>query len=297
MNTSKHSIDLTLIQSAQQDQEDSRSLLTELTEQIVYPYVYRLTFDYHLAQDICQETLIEMLKSLPKLDYPSAKSYCAWVYRTALSKVQRHYRQQGRQRRFTMSSQSTFYGVSQNEATTTSDQVDRLVNKELFDAAVRAMKSLKLTYRNILTLRCFDGLSYEEIALIDGSSQLACRLRFYKAKKALKQQLARRGFNRSYLLPALTLIGTVTWPKTVSTATASSPVIASALHVSKTTALIGLVCSKMVAITAISIIVAGTTVGLIHSNTPSPSIQSHTDFKALITQGRLACPHCRTGHP
>ena len=189
MNTKSQCIDLELIRQAQQGQQDSESLLAELTEQIIFPYLYRLTFNYHLAQDLCQETLIEMHRSLTQLKFHSKQAFFAWIYRTALSKVQKHYRLRGN-RRLHKFSQSATPNLNQNITDPGPDQVDRLMQKELLQAAISAIRTMKLSYQNILTLRCFDGLSYDEIASIEGRSQIACRLMFCKAKKALRKNLS-----------------------------------------------------------------------------------------------------------
>jgi hypothetical protein len=49
MNTRKQYIDLELIRRAQRGRRDSESLLAELAEQVVFPYLYRLTLNYHLS--------------------------------------------------------------------------------------------------------------------------------------------------------------------------------------------------------------------------------------------------------
>jgi RNA polymerase sigma-70 factor (ECF subfamily) len=243
MDTKSRRIDLELIRRAQQDRQKSESLLAELTEKIIFPYLYRLTLNYHLAQDLCQETLIEMHKSLAKLEFNSKQAFFAWIYRTALSKVQKHYRPQGNRRLRTFS-QSVAPDLNQHITDRGPAQVDVMIQKELLQAAVASIRTMKLSYRNIMTLRCFDGLSYDEIASIEGRSQLACRLMFCKAKKALRKNLARRGFDNSYLLPALTLIGTVTLSKTASGVAMAKPVAAGVLSSGKGISLLSMIVSK-----------------------------------------------------
>jgi RNA polymerase sigma-70 factor (ECF subfamily) len=289
METKNQSVDLKLIQRAQQGQQSSQSLLAELTKQVVFPYLYRLTFNYHLAEDLCQETLFEMHKSLTKLKFQSKRAYFAWIYRTALSKVRRYYRNQDN-KRLHMISDSTV--LEQNITDPKPNQVEHMIQKELLQAAVAAMQKLKLNYRNILTIRCFDGLSYEEIASIEGSSQLACRLRFFKARKALKQYIARRGFDESYLLPALALFGTITLPKSAeAVAVATSSVVTGALSVGKGVSLLSMVVSKVSALAVVCF--AAVFVTLSHFdlfNVQHGTSWSTQDIKEHIEQGIFACP-------
>ena len=243
MNTKNQNINLELIRQAQQGRPDSESLLAELTRQKVFPYLYRLTFNYHLAQDMCQETLIQMHKSLTKLDFNSKQAFFAWIYRTALSKVRKHHRYQGNRRLHTVQ-QSTITDMEQRLSDPGPGQLEHMIQKELFQAAVAAMRTMKLSYRNILTLRCFDALSYDEIATVEGRSKLACRIMFCKAKRTLRKNLAQRGFDNSYLLPALTLIGTATLSETASAVTAAAPATVAVLSAGKGISLLSMIVSK-----------------------------------------------------
>ncbi len=289
MNTKSQCIDLGLIRRAQQDRQDTESLLAELTRQKIFPYLYRLTFNYHLAQDLCQETLIEMHKSLSKLEFHSKQAFFAWIYRTALSKVQKHYRVQGNRRLHTVS-QSAVPDLNQRIADSGPDQVDRLIQKELLKAAVTAIRTLKLSYRNILTLRCFDGLSYDEIATIEGRSQVACRIMFCKAKNALRKNLSRRGFDNSYLLPALTLIGTVTLPEAASAVAVTAPVAAGVLSAGKGISLLSMIVSKASVLATLCLMTMFVTVnqfGLFsNNNSPLPMQRISQD----VRDGKFACP-------
>ncbi len=54
---------LKLIKQAQLGDRVSLERLAGLLGPKVYAYIYRLTLDYHLAEDLCQETLLELVKS------------------------------------------------------------------------------------------------------------------------------------------------------------------------------------------------------------------------------------------
>ncbi len=248
MDTRNQDIDLELIRQAQRGRQDSESLLAELTRQKIFPYLYRLTFNYHLAQDMCQETLIQMHKSLTRLDFNSKQAFFAWIYRTALSKVRKHHRTQENRRLHTVR-QSAIPNMEQRLSDPGPGQLDHMIQKELFQAATAAMRKMKLSYRNILTLRCFDALSYDEIARVEGRSRLACRIMFCKAKKALRKNLARSGFDNSYLLPALTLIGTATLPETASAVAATAPVTIGLLSAGTGISLLSMILSKATVLT------------------------------------------------
>ena len=255
----KKTIDLALLKKAQQGHKESLSALAELARSDILAYLHRLTLDAHMAEDLCQETLMQMLKSLPTLRLPTVKTFWAWMYKTAFSKVSHQFRNQGNRR-------------LQNQTTTDSRLLRQisapdpsgsqaLIHKELTTAIYEAMDSIKLGYRNILTLRCFQNLSYNEIALVTGGTELQARLLFFRAKRSLRHQLASRGFKKkTQLLPALTLFAALTSSQSkVATATL---VKAATLNVSAGTMALGLATTKVgvaVIVIATACIIGGAT--------------------------------------
>ncbi|GAG24826.1 unnamed protein product, partial [marine sediment metagenome] len=91
-------LNIQTIHQAQAGNAQSLSAVAEQVRQKVQTYIYRLTLNYHLTQDLTQETVLEMIKSLPKLKVPHIDGFWGWIFRTALGKVQHHFRLQGARR-------------------------------------------------------------------------------------------------------------------------------------------------------------------------------------------------------
>lgn len=203
-------LELNLIRRAQSGCQDSVSRLSRLAQKRVQTYIYRMTLDFHLAQDLCQDTLLEMIRHLPELRVESPPAFWAWLHKTALNKIRYHIRQ----RRHSLVRQSIESlddaALAERLSEAGASACDKLIHQEVVQAVVRAMASLKLNYRSVLTLRCFDDLSYVEIAEVMGGSQLRARLLFFRAKKSLRRQLARNGFGRMHLVSGLTVFGAIT---------------------------------------------------------------------------------------
>ena len=87
-----------IIRQAQDGDRQSLSAVAEQVQQKVNTYIYRLTLDYHLTEDLTQETVLEMINSLGQLELSHVNGFWAWVFRTALGKVQHHFRPQGARR-------------------------------------------------------------------------------------------------------------------------------------------------------------------------------------------------------
>lgn len=143
-------LNIQMVRQAQAGNIQSLSAVAEQARQKVYTYIYRLTFDYHLTQDLTQETVLEMIKALPKLKVPHVNGFWGWIFRTALGKVQHHFRPQGARRlaQKTTSDDS----VLKSQASDDNNPVNALVSEEIRKTVLSALQGIKIKYRNILVL-------------------------------------------------------------------------------------------------------------------------------------------------
>ena len=261
-------LNIQAIRQAQAGNPQSLSVVAEQVRQKVYTYIYRLTLDYHLTEDLTQETVLEMIKNLPKLKVPHVNGFWGWIFRTALGKVQHHFRLQGARRlaRKTTSDDSVLESCPSDD----NNPMNALVSEEIRKTVLSAMQAIKIKYRNILVLRCFENLSYGQIAGITGGSELRSRLLFYRAKHSLKNQLERHGFKRDHLLAALTIFAGLT-VKSGKKAAAGEVVLASTLETGLGISLASLMSAKA-AIAGICVLcIAGFTASMIKPK-PTSSI-------------------------
>ena len=232
MNSSVNHINENTIRAAQQGCRESLAQIADEAQGKVYAFLYRLTLDHHLAEDLCQETLLSLIAAIKRLDFPNDKALWAWLFRIALGKMQHHYRLQGNQRIH----QKTRFNAEALTHLPARDETRPdlgLFRRETLETLLQAMASLKEEYRAVLALRCFDELSYAQIATVLGGSQLRNKMLFYRARKALKQHLHERGLGQVGLMAALGVFAWLTRP--ASQASAEIPALqAASLEVSGT---------------------------------------------------------------
>jgi RNA polymerase sigma factor (sigma-70 family) len=237
-----------LVEQAQLGSQASMNRLAELAEGRLFAYIYRLTLNYDLTQDLLQETLLAMVKSLNNLN--DADRFWGWLFRTALGKVQHHYRQEQR-KRMTQISAAEKARLSERIGHEQTDELSELVRTELSDAVFEAIEKLKLRHRSVLALRCFEQMPYSEIAPIMNCTELEARVLFFRAKYCLKQRLSRHRLGKGMLLTALGLFGLMTTPG--KAASAAGAVSAASLDVGFAATVIGAAGTK-VGITVITAI-------------------------------------------
>lgn len=245
------------IRQAQAGKGQSLSAVSEQVRQKVYTYIYRLTLDSHVTEDLTQDTVMEMIKSLAQLEIHHVNGFWAWVFRTALGKVQHHFRIQGTRRlaRKTTSDDAVLESCEAED----SNAENILIRKEIKNAVMGAMKAIKFKYRNILVLRCFDNLPYNQIAAILDVNEPQARMLFFRAKHSLKGQLHRHGFKRDSLLAGLSIFAGITLGNGKK-AVANDIVLASSLETGIDAALAGLVTVKTIAVGICALLVTGFTV-------------------------------------
>lgn len=258
-----------MVRQAQLGNQESMERLTVLAQGRVFAYIYRLTLDDELSRDLLQETLLEMVRSLKRLERPEA--FWRWLFRTALGKVQHYFREQ-RYKRTVQMSMLEKERLFQRALKYDGDGLKSLISKELSDAIFEAMEKLKLKHRNVLILRCFEQMPYSEIAALMDCSEMATQVLFYRAKRSLKRQLSRRGFGKELLLVALGLFGRATAPAEASSVPVS--VTAISTEVGLAAAVIGAAGTKLGVAVSTAIVAAALTVGgvsaLNNSNTGTP---------------------------
>jgi RNA polymerase sigma-70 factor (ECF subfamily) len=254
-----------------QQAKESRSLLAQQAKGKVYTFINRMTLDHDLSEDLTQETLLELVRALPRLHLTNENGFWSWLYRTALGKVQHHFRAQGarRMQQRTMVNSEILETMSSK---THSGPAATLWHKEMVELILAAMDALNIEYRTVLTLRCLEDQSYAQIADVLGGSQMRTKMLFYRARTALRSQLARKGIRRSHFLGALTVFAAMTSTST-RTASAIVPVTAASAKAAVSGALLAVALSKSFLI-AIAIVLAltGTTAIITSSgNRPGPT--------------------------
>jgi len=245
-----------LVEQAQLGNQESMNRLAELVEGRLFAYIYRLTLNYDLTQDLLQETLLGMVKSLNELR--DSNRFWAWLFRTALGNVQHHFREQRKQiaQMSTLDKKRLLKRIPKDF----DDGLNSLIRKELSDAILEAMTELRLRHRSVLALRCFEQMPYSEIAPLMNCTELQARVLFFRAKHSLKRQLSRHGLSKGLLLTALGLFGLITAP--AKAASATSTVSATSMEVGFAATVIGTAGTKLgiAIITAITAAILSLTV-------------------------------------
>ena len=248
MDLQLHQIDL--VRGAQRGDKQCLDQLAQQVRNRLRTYVFRLTQDEDLTEEIVQESLLEMFKVIGKLR--KADRFWPWLYGIATNKLRRYYRTESTQRRVAASSVRNKRTLRERQ-----DGFENLVGEELKHIVSGAMKKLKTRHKAVLIMRCYDDMPYSEIAETMGCSEFSTRMLFMRAKRALQKELSRNGFGKGSLLAALALFGKITAPSEAAAANIS--VTSATVNVGLLAGTVGLATTKTALIlTAAGAITAGT---------------------------------------
>lgn len=263
-----------LARKAQLGDTESLNRLAEAARVRLHEYVFRLTLQEDLTQDIVQETILEMLRIFERLR--RRERFWPWLYGIAFNKVRNHYGKRWRQRTRSFSEVGYEPRVAGG-----GDALAEAVTAELKQVVLQCIGELEPRHRAVLSMRCYDQMSYAEIAKLMNRSEIAVRALFCRAKKALARRLSAHGLGKHSLLLALVVFGKVT--ATTEAAAAQVSVTTATLTVGPLAALAALLTDKAAVITVLSaaaLIAGSVTVG--HYRVPGSVAASRPGGSAVL---------------
>lgn len=149
----------------------------------IFRYLYRLTADRMLAEELTQETFFRMVRFLRGGNAPRA--FKPWLYRAA-SNLCRDRWKSADYRRTTPEEQPE---APAREAAFSNPVIELLIYQEERAAVVRAVTSLPPELRDIIVLRFYEELKLEEIADTLNLPAGTVKSRLYRAYRILKERL------------------------------------------------------------------------------------------------------------
>ena len=155
--------------------------------------VYKFLNDYELAQDIAQEAFVKAFKNIEKFRGDSA--FYTWIYRIAINTAKNFLSSKSRKSEIY---DDEIMELKLSESAVTSENPENILEaEELRSVMMGAIQDLPDDIRTTLSLREFDGLSYEEIAEVQNCPIGTVRSRIHKGREILDKTFSK--YNMSNL--------------------------------------------------------------------------------------------------
>ena len=138
-------------------------LLARIKDKI-FSYVYYLTKDEDMANDVFQDTFVKAIMKLKNGQYTDSGKFVYWVMRIAHNVFVDHYRDVKGER---------IVDINKNNDIQNHKEINReneMVNEQVRQDVTRLMNALPETQREVAFMRYFQQMSFKEIAEETGVS-------------------------------------------------------------------------------------------------------------------------------
>jgi len=147
-------------------------------------YLNSFVQDIHLAEDMTEDTFLELMTKRPK--FSGKSTFKTWLFAIGRNITAKHLRKHSKLSVVPLESQEYLAVEDSIEGNYIKTEQKRMVHQ--------ALHQLKAEYRQALFLNYFEGFTISEIALIMKKSEKQVKNYLYQAKLALKSELERSGF-------------------------------------------------------------------------------------------------------
>ncbi len=175
MDDERHHIDLeteqTCILRSQKDINHFQPLYEKYYDEI-FRFIYRRVEDEMVAADLCSDTFYKALRNIKKFKW-QGRPFGAWLYTIAANEIKKHYRKG-----------TLLYLIEEDRiAAAMEEEID---DSELLRAVFAQLSDDELV---LLEWKFFEGKTFKEIALLNGQSESAVKMKVYRLLDRLKKTL------------------------------------------------------------------------------------------------------------
>ena len=167
-------------------------LVVKYQDRLVYS-VYKFCNDFDLSQDIAQEAFVKAFRNINK--FRGDSSFYTWIYRIAINTAKNYFSNKSRGAE---TYNEDILDNALSDMSLNSDNPETLLAaEEMKDAINQAFQNLPDEIRSTLSLREYDGLSYEEIAKVQNCPIGTVRSRIFKGRELINETFSKLGLSKS----------------------------------------------------------------------------------------------------
>jgi RNA polymerase sigma-70 factor (ECF subfamily) len=145
-------------------QGDNRAFdeLLSRTKNKLFTYIMFVVRDHDIADDIFQETFIKAVKVIDEGGYTDSGKFLSWILRIAHNRVLDHFRREKSSRQ--INEKEAGYDVLGTLRFAENTIEDTIVHNELMETVRSLVEELPEDQREVVRLRYYSKLSFQEIA-------------------------------------------------------------------------------------------------------------------------------------
>ncbi len=173
---------------------DSFNQLIVRWERPIYALAYRVIGREEDARDVCQETFLRAFRGIKA--FKGQAKFSSWLYRIALNLCRDWIR---RERRTPVVQVPEGVELSELAATREPTETieDLVARQDMSRVVAKAMEALSEEQRTAIILKEYQGLTFQEIAELQGCPLSTVKTRLYQGLTLLRRQLEQQGLGRA----------------------------------------------------------------------------------------------------
>lgn len=175
--------DRLLVRRATGGDETAFRVLVERYSPRIYTLVSGMLANRSDVEDVVQEVFFKVHRKMDGFAWKSA--FYTWLYRIALNTATDHLKKK-RYRRTASLDELTGFDAPDEQCPAPASELD---HQDLRRILAQAIGELPKKYRDILVLREYEQLSYEDIASVLGCSKGTVESRLFRARARLKDKI------------------------------------------------------------------------------------------------------------
>jgi len=168
-------------------------LVVKYQDRLVYS-VFKFCKDFELSQDITQEAFVKAFRNIDK--FRGDSSFYTWIYRIAINTAKNYF--SNKSRGAETYNEDVLDGALSDLSLNSDNPETLLAAEEMKDAVNQAFQNLPDEIRSTLSLREYDGLSYEEIAKVQNCLIGTVRSRIFKGRELINETFSKLGLSKSW---------------------------------------------------------------------------------------------------
>jgi len=183
-----------LVKRSQEKDKDAFSRLFDFYYDKIINYVFRRTLDVEYSKDITSNVFLKALDNIENLKWRNGiNSFNAWIFKIATNEINQYFRKQNRYKLIIDDPETKFNLKDEDNL---SLEIEKKVDNDKYLIILsKAIKELKPIYQDILHLRYFEEMPYNEISEVLKKNESTVRVYAKRAIEELEKVLEKDAVN------------------------------------------------------------------------------------------------------
>lgn len=183
-----------LVLKSQNKDKDAFSKLFDFYYDKITKYVFRRTLDVEYSKDITSNVFLKALDNIESFKWKNGDySFDGWIFKIATNEINQYFRKQKRYK-LIIDDPKVFFNLGDDSKA--SNEIEKTIdNEKHFLILNKAIRQLKPVYGDIIHLRYFEEMPYNEISQILNKNESTVRVYCQRAIKELEEVLKKDANN------------------------------------------------------------------------------------------------------